>query len=141
MTLDLGFYAVVANAAVGAAVTLVITAASCGARPIRRRVPSGRCGGAAPRGAADRAALAVSEIFFRLDTLLVSAFRSYDEVGPVLARVPNRRADRHPARHRDDLGVSLLSSYLRDDAARAARTIDAAGDLFVAVGVPIAAAG
>jgi len=142
VTLDLGFYAVVGTAAAGAAVTLAITWALVrreahpvprAERPVWRRLLVA----ALPIGAA----LAVSEVFFRLDTLLVSAFRSYHEVG--LYSLSYRMVELIailPAIVMTSV-FPLLSRYLEESRERAARTIDAAGDLFVAVGVPIAAGG
>jgi len=142
VTLDLGFYAVVATAGAGAAVTLVVTAAivrreANPAPRAERAVWRSLLRAALPIGAA----LAVSEIFFRLDTLLVSAFRSYHEVGlySLSYRIVELIAIL-PAIVMTSV-FPLLSSYLQDDRRRAGRTIDAAGDLFVAVGVPIAAGG
>jgi O-antigen/teichoic acid export membrane protein len=142
VTLDGGFYAVVATAAVGAAMTLLVTWAI-----VRRE--------ADPRPRAERsvwrsllvtalpvgAALAVSEVYFRLDTLLVAAFRPYEEVG--LYSLSYRIVELIgilPAIVMTSL-FPLLSRYLKDSPERAARTVDAAGDLFVALGVPIAAGG
>lgn len=139
---DGGFYAVVATAAVGAAVTLAVTWAL-----VRRE--------ADPRPRAERpvwrsllltalpvgAALAVSEVYFRLDTLLISAFRDYDEVGLYgLAYRIVELIGILPAIVMTSV-FPLLSSYLQDSRERAERTVDAAGDLFVAIGVPIAAGG
>ena len=142
VALDLGFYAVVATAAAGAAVTLAVTWAI-----VRRE--------ASPRPRAERsvwrsllvaalpvgAALAVSEIYFRLDTLLISAFRPYDEVG--LYSLSYRIVELIgilPAIVMTSV-FPLLSRYLGESRELAARTVDAAGDLFVAIGVPVAAGG
>ena len=142
VVLDLGFYWVVGTAAVGAAVTLVITWSI-----VRREAnPSPRAERpvwrslivtALPVGAA----LAVSEIYFRLDTLLVSAFRDYDEVGlySLSYRIVELIAIL-PAIVMTSV-FPLLSSYLHENRERAERMVDAAGDLFVAIGVPIAAGG
>jgi O-antigen/teichoic acid export membrane protein len=142
VTLDLGFYAVVGTAAVGAAVTLAITWAivSREAHPApraERPVWRSLLVAALPVGAA----LAVSEVYFRLDTLLVSAFRDYDEVG--LYSLSYRIVELIgilPAIVMTSV-FPLLSRYLQDSRERAARTVDAAGDLFVAIGAPIAAGG
>jgi len=119
VTLDLGFYWVVATAAVGAAVTLAITWTI-----VRRE--------ANPRPRAERPVWR---------SLLVSAFRDYDEVG--LYSLSYRIVELIgilPAIVMTSV-FPLLSSYLNDSRERAARTVDAAGDLFVAIGVPIAAGG
>jgi O-antigen/teichoic acid export membrane protein len=142
VTLDLGFYPVVATAAAGALVTLVVTWAI-----VRRE--------ARPRPRAERevwrsllvmalpvgAALAVSEVYFRLDTLLVSVFRPYDEVG--LYSLSYRMVELIgilPAIVMTSV-FPLLARYLQESRELAARAVDAAGDLFVAVGAPIAAGG
>jgi len=142
VTLDAGFYAVVATAAVGALATLLVTWAI-----VFRE--------ARPRPRADRevwrrllvlalpvgAALAVSELYFRLDTLLVSVFRPYDEVG--LYALSYRMVELIgilPAIVMTSV-FPLLARYLQESRELAARTVDAAGDLFVAIGAPIAAGG
>jgi O-antigen/teichoic acid export membrane protein len=142
VSLDAGFYAVVGTAAVGAAMTLAVTwlLVRREAHPVpraERSVWRSLLVTALPIGAA----LAVSEVFFRLDTLLVSAFRSYHEVGlySLSYRIVELIAIL-PAIVMTSV-FPLLSSYLQDDRGRARRTVDAAGDLFVAVGIPIAAGG
>jgi len=142
VTLDAGFYAVVATAAVGALATLLVTWAI-----VFRE--------ARPRPRADRevwrrllvlalpvgAALAVSELYFRLDMLLVSVFRPYDEVG--LYALSYRIVELIgilPAIVMTSV-FPLLARYLQESRELAARTVDAAGDLFVAIGAPIAAGG
>jgi O-antigen/teichoic acid export membrane protein len=139
---DLGFYAVVGTAAVGAAVTLAVTWTivhrEASPRPrAERQVWRSLIVTALPVGAA----LAVSEVYFRLDTLLVSAFRDYDEVGlySLSYRIVELIAIL-PAIVMTSV-FPLLSRYLQERRDLAERTIDAAGDLFVAVGVPIAAGG
>ena len=139
---DAGFYAVVGTAAVGAAVTLAITwvLVRREAHPVpraERNVWRRLLVTALPVGAA----LAVSEVFFRLDTLLVSAFRSYHEVGlySLSYRIVELIAIL-PAIVMTSV-FPLLSRHLHESRDRAVRTIDAAGDLFVAVGAPIAAGG
>jgi O-antigen/teichoic acid export membrane protein len=139
---DAGFYAVVGTAAVGAAVTLAITWTFVRreAHPVpraERTVWRSLLVTALPIGAA----LAVSEVFFRLDTLLVSAFRSYHEVGlySLSYRIVELIAIL-PAIVMTSV-FPLLSRYIHESRELAIRTIDAAGDLFVAVGVPIAAGG
>ena len=61
----------------------------------------------------------------------------------VLARLPGRRAARRASRRRDDLRVPAAVALPRPAATASARrgTIDAAGDVFLAVGVPLAAGG
>ena len=142
VTLDAGFYAVVATAAVGALATLLVTWAIVfrEARPrprIDREVWRRLLVLALPVGAA----LAVSELYFRLDTLLVSVFRPYDEVG--LYALSYRMVELIgilPAIVMTSV-FPLLARYLQESRELAARTVDAAGDLFVAIGAPIAAGG
>ena len=142
VTLDGGFYSVVATAAVGALATLIVTWAIVfrEARPrprAEREVWRRLLVLALPVGAA----LAVSELYFRLDTLLVSLFRPYDEVG--LYALSYRMVELIgilPAIVMTSV-FPLLSRYLQESRELAARTVDAAGDLFVAIGAPIAAGG
>jgi len=142
--LDLGFYAVVATAAVGAAVALA--ASWILVRPLatpRLRAPRDTwrplLAAALPVGAA----LAVTEIYFRADTFIISLFRDYDEVGAysLAYRVIELLAVL-PAVLMTSV-FPLLSRYLGSggDRARASTTIDAVGDVFLAVSVPIAAGG
>lgn len=142
VTLDAGFYAVVATAAVGALATLLVTWAIVfrEARPrprAEREVWRRLLVLALPVGAA----LAVSELYFRLDTLLVSVFRPYDEVG--LYALSYRMVELIgilPAIVMTSV-FPLLARYLQESRELAARTVDAAGDVFVAIGAPIAAGG
>lgn len=142
--LDLGFYAVVASAAVGAAVALV--ASWILVRPFATPRLGARGDtwrpllmAALPVGAA----LAVTEIYFRADTFIISLFRDYDEVGAysLAYRVVELLAVL-PAVVMTSV-FPLLSRYLGagGDRARASTAIDAVGDLFLAVGVPLAAGG
>ena len=87
------------------------------------------------------AALAVTEVYFRADTLIVSLFRDYEEVGFYALGY----------RVVELLGVlpaivmtsvfPLMSRYLHENRDLARRTLDAAADLFVALGLPLAAGG
>ena len=97
--LDLGFYAVVATAGVGALVTLLVTWRL--SRPLVRVRPAvsrtvwrSLLVAALPVGAA----LAVSEVYYRADTLIVSLYRPYDEVGFYALGYRVDRAARHAAR-------------------------------------------
>jgi O-antigen/teichoic acid export membrane protein len=140
--LDLGFYAVVATAAVGAFVTLVVTWRL--SRPLVRIRPAASrpvwrslIRAALPVGAA----LAVTEVYFRADTLIVSLFEDYEEVGfYALAYRVVELLGILPAIVMTSV-FPLLSRYLRENRGLARRTLDATADLFVAVGVPLAAGG
>jgi O-antigen/teichoic acid export membrane protein len=139
---DLGFLAVVASTAVGAAVALAVTAALLrpllSVRPLADRerwrellVP------AIPLGLA----LAVNEIYFRADTFILSLFRPFEEVGhytlayrifELLAVLPAIVMTS---------AFPLLSRYVGEQRELAARVVDATADLFVALATPIAAGG
>ena len=141
---DLGFYAVVATAAVGAAVALA--ASWVLVRPLATPLLRARTDtwrplllAALPVGAA----LAVTEIYFRADTFIISLFRDYDEVGAysLAYRVMELLAVLPAV-----LMTSVFPLLSRDlgtggDRARAAVTIDAVGDVFIAIGLPLAAGG
>jgi O-antigen/teichoic acid export membrane protein len=83
--------------------------------------------------------LAVTEIYFRADTVIISLFRDFDEVGAyalayrifeLCALVPGvLLASVFP----------LLSRDLADDPARARTTLQAACDAFLVFGLPLAA--
>jgi O-antigen/teichoic acid export membrane protein len=140
--LDLGFYAVVATAGVGALVTLVVTWRL--SRPLLRVRPAASLPvwrsllqAAIPVGAA----LAVTEVYFRADTLIVSLFEDYEEVGfYALAYRVIELLGMLPAIVMTSV-FPLLSRYLRENRDLARRTLDATADLFVAFGVPLAAGG
>ena len=126
--LDLGFYAVVATAAVGALVPLARHAGGCRARSARApagraRVWRGLLVAALPVGAA----LAVTELYFRADTLIISLFR------------PSTRSACTRSRYRifELLAIlpaivmtsvfPLLSRYLAESRELAARTLRCGG--------------
>jgi O-antigen/teichoic acid export membrane protein len=140
--LDLGFYAVVATAGVGAFVTLVVTwrlsrplvrVRPAASRPVWRSLLRA----AIPVGAA----LAVTEVYFRADTLIVSLFEDYEEVGfYALAYRVIELLGMLPAIVMTSV-FPLLSRYIRENRELARRTLDASADLFAALGVPLAAGG
>lgn len=140
--LDLGFYAVVATGAVGAAVALAITSRLV--RPfarIRPRAQPDVWRSLIVRAAPVGAALAVTEVYFRADTVIVSVFRSYGEVG--LYALGYRLIELLgllPAVVMTSV-FPLLSRHLSDGGALAGRIVDATADLFVAIGTPIVAGG
>lgn len=140
--LDFGFYAVVATGAVGALVTLVATwwmvRPFVRVRPAaNRRLWRSLLAAALPVGAA----LAVTEVYFRADTLIVSLLRPYDEVGYYsLGYRVIELLGLLPAIVMISV-FPLLSRYLVESRALAGRTIDATADVFVALGAPLAAGG
>jgi O-antigen/teichoic acid export membrane protein len=139
---DWGFYAVVASAAVGAAVTLALTsrlvrpfaAIRFAAEPAvwRSLVVS-----ALPLGIA----LALNEIYFRADTLIISLYKSNRQVGfYALAWRVYELVALFPAVIMTSV-FPLLSRYVEENEARARRLLQAASDVFWAVGLPLAAGG
>jgi O-antigen/teichoic acid export membrane protein len=139
---DLGFLAVVASTAVGAAVALAVTVVLL--RPLLRVRPlSDRerwrelLVPAIPIGLA----LAVNEIYFRADTIILSLFRPFEEVGLyTLAYRVFELLALLPAIVMTSV-FPLLSRYLPDQRDLAARVLDATADVFVALAAPIAAGG
>jgi len=140
--LDLGFYAVVGTAAVGAAITLCVTWALA-RRLVRIRPLATRAVWrtliltSLPVGAT----LAVNEIYFRADTFIISLYRDYDQVGAYsLAFRIIELLGIFPAIVMTSI-FPLLSRYIADNRALAGRTLDAAAAVFAAVGAPLAAGG
>jgi O-antigen/teichoic acid export membrane protein len=87
------------------------------------------------------AALAVTEVYYRADTLIVSLYRPYDEVGfYALGYRVVELLGMLPAIVMTSV-FPLLSRYLQESRELARSTIDAAADLFVAFGLPLAAGG
>lgn len=140
--LDLGFYAVLGAAAVGALVALAIT------WRFARRVTTVRfradpavirelVRASLPLGLA----LALNEIYFRVDTLIISLSRSIEEVGLyALAYRVLELAAAFPAVFLASV-FPVLSRYVADGDQRVRPTVQAASDVFVLVGVPLAAGG
>jgi O-antigen/teichoic acid export membrane protein len=139
---DLGFAAVVASTAVGAAVTLALTA-----RFVRRVIR--------PRLAADRTVwrelavaalplgltLAVAEIYFRADTFILALSRPPAEVGQYsLAYRLYELLALFPALVMASV-YPLLSRQFTDSRAAAERTLHATGRAFFTFGIPLAAGG
>lgn len=140
--LDLGFYAVMGAAAGGALVTLVITySLSRGLVRVRflsdRRLWKPLLSASLPLGLA----LAINELYFRADTLVISLFRPYEDVG--LYTLAYRILEFTLA-----LGTVFLTSVFPVLSSRVVRggpavgrTIQSAFDFFVIVAVPLAAGG
>jgi O-antigen/teichoic acid export membrane protein len=139
---DLGFLAVVATTAVGAAVALAVSVglvrgmAAVGPRT-DRQVWRELVVAGVPIGVT----LAVNEVYFRADTFILSLFRPFEEVGlyTFAYRVYELLA-LFPAIVMTSI-FPLLSRFVVERRDAAARVVDAAADVFVAVGVPIAAGG
>ena len=140
--LDLGFYAVMGAAAGGAACTLAITwVLMRGIAAVRFRanravwLPLLRA--SVPLGLA----LAINEIYFRADTLIISLYEPYAEVG--LYTLAFRILEFTLALGTIFLTTvfPLLSEAVTRDEPRALRIIQASTDLFVIVGAPLIAGG
>jgi O-antigen/teichoic acid export membrane protein len=140
--LDLGFYAVVGAAGVGAAVTLALTSWLARSwlpeRPRAERATMRRLlAGAAPLGAA----LALNEAYFRADALIISLSRPFEELGlyALAWRVGELTATLPAA-----LLVSvfpLLARYVATADPRTAAALRTAGDALIYVAVAIAVGG
>jgi O-antigen/teichoic acid export membrane protein len=140
--LDLGFYAVMGAAAGGAAAALAVTWLSM--RDLTRLSFRAQRAMWRPLLVASLPlglALAINEIYFRADTLIISLYEPYDEVG--LYTLAYRLLEFTLA-----LGTILLitlfpvlSEAVARDEPRALRTIQASTDLFVILGAPLVAGG
>ena len=135
---DLGFEAVVASTAVGAAAALAVTLRFARARPAADRAVWRELAVAAiPLGLT----LAVAEIYFRADTFILALSRPAAEVGhyafayrlyELLALLPAMvMASVYP----------ILSRQLAADRAAAAQTLAATARAFFTLGIPLAAGG
>jgi O-antigen/teichoic acid export membrane protein len=140
--LDLGFYAVMGAAAGGAAATLAVTWLTT------RRLATLRFRAqpalwrpllvvSLPLGLA----LAINEIYFRADTVIISLYEPYAEVG--LYTLAYRILEFTLALGTIFLTTvfPLLSEAVSHDEPRALRTIQASTDLFVILGAPLVAGG
>ena len=139
---DWGFYAVVASAAVGAAVVLVLTALFV--RPLATIRPAAEPAvwrmlivAALPLGLA----LTLNEIYMRADTLIISLYRPDRAVGLyALAWRIYELVALFPVVIMTSV-FPLLSRYVETDEGRARRLLQAASDVFWSVGLPLAAGG
>ena len=140
--LDLGFLAVMGTAAAGALatalVTMLLTRRVVALRPrsepaVWRRLLVM----ALPLGLA----LAVNELYFRADTLIISLYEPYDQVG--LYTLAFRMLELTLVFGTVFLTTTfpLLSQAVADDEPRARRTIQLSTDLFVALGAPMVIGG
>ena len=140
--LDLGFYAVMLAAGAGSLVVLLVTWALT--RPV-----------AAVRFHADRAvwrlllvaslplglALAINELYFRADTLIISLFEPFEQVGPYT--LAYRMLEFALALGSIFLTTvfPLLSEAVAHDEPRALRLIQSSTDALVLLGAPLVAGG
>ena len=140
--LDLGFYAVMGAAAAGALATAITTMLLT--RPLARvrfraepAVWRGLLRTALPLGLA----LAVNELYFRADTLIISLYEPYEQVG--LYTLAYRMLELTLVFGTVFLTTTfpLLSQAVANDEARARRTIQLSTDVFVVLGAPLVAGG
>jgi O-antigen/teichoic acid export membrane protein len=138
---DLGFLAVVASTAVGAAVALALTIALVRSLArVRPRAERAVWRELLVAGIPIGVTLAVNEVYFRADTFILSIFQPFAEVGHyTLAFRIFELLALFPAIVMTSV-FPLLSRFIATRRASAARVIDAAADLFLAVGVPLGAA-
>jgi O-antigen/teichoic acid export membrane protein len=142
VALDLGFFAVIGTAAAGAlataAVTMLLTRPLVRLRPLSEAVVWRRLlVMALPLGLA----LAVNELYFRADTLIISLYEPYDQVG--LYTLAYRMLELTLVFGTVFLTTTfpLLSRAVASDEPRARRTIQLSTELFVALGAPLVAGG
>jgi O-antigen/teichoic acid export membrane protein len=140
--LDLGFYAVMGAAAAGALATAVTTMLLT--RPLARirfraqpAVWRGLLRAALPLGVA----LAVNELYFRADTLIISLYEPYEQVG--LYTLAYRMLELTLVFGTVFLTTTfpLLSQAVASDEPRARRTIQLSTELLVILGAPLVAGG
>jgi O-antigen/teichoic acid export membrane protein len=141
-TLDLGFYAVMGAAACGALGTLVVTwLATRHLAAVRFRIDPtvwrGLLAAAIPLGVA----LAINALYFRADTLIISLYEPYGQVG--LYTLAYRILELALVVGTIFLNSTfpVLSAAVGRDEARARRTLQASTDLFVILGAPLIAGG
>ena len=140
--LDLGFYAVMGAAAGGAAATLVVTwLLSHRITKIRFRADLAVWRPLLLASVPLGLALAINEIYFRADTLIISLYQPYDEVG--LYTLAYRILEFTLM-----LGTILLttvfpvlSDAVERDPPRALRTIQTSTDVFVILALPLVVGG
>jgi len=140
--LDLGFYAVMGAAAGGAAATLVVTwALTRRLTRIRLRTERVVWGPLLVASLPLGLALAINELYFRVDTLIVSLYKPYADVGHYT--LAYRILEFALAFGTIFLTTvfPLLSEAVARDEARARRTIQMSVDAFVILGAPLVAGG
>jgi len=142
VALDLGFLAVMGTAAAGALATALVTMwLTRRVAPVRPRteprVWRRLLVMALPLGVA----LAVNEVYFRADTLIISLYEPYEQVG--LYTLAYRMLELTLVFGTVFLTTTfpLLSQAVARDEPRARRTIQLSTDLFVALGAPLVAGG
>jgi O-antigen/teichoic acid export membrane protein len=140
--LDLGLYALVATASVGAATSLALSSSfATRFTRLRPRVERGVWRELLGASAVLGLALAINEVYFRADTIIISLYRSYREVG--LYSFSYRVLDLVIAVPGVFLAsvFPVISRHVAAEQGRLPGVIQLASDAFVIVGVPLAAGG
>ncbi len=140
--LDLGFYAVIGAAAVGMFASLVVTyALSRSIVSIRPLADVAVWRALLTAGVPLGIALAINQLYFRADTLIISLFLPVSEVG--LYSLAYRILELTVALGTVFLATTfpLISRYVQDSDPRLNGAIQSSWNLFVVIGVPLAAGG
>ena len=142
VALDLGFYPVLGAAAGGAAVTLIVTwrltRPLARVRPLRdRAIWRSLLLTAIPLGLA----LAINAVYFRADTLIISLYKPYEDVG--LYTLAYRVLELALVIGTVFLNTTfpVLSEAVARDMPRALRTIQGSAEVCVVLGAPLVAGG
>jgi len=140
--LDLGFYAAVGAGGVGAAVTLLVTwRLTRPLAPIAFRAATGTwrslIGASLPVGLA----LALNEIYVRADTIIISAYRDFDEVGAYALAYRILEVTSLAGTAFLTSVFPLMSRQAGADVAGLRRTLQTAWDAFLMLGTPLAICG
>jgi O-antigen/teichoic acid export membrane protein len=140
--LDLGFYPVLGAAAGGALATLAVTwSLTRGLAQVRPRVDPAvwraLLKAAVPLGLA----LAINALYFRADTLIISLYEPYDQVG--LYTLAYRVLELALVVGTVFLNSTfpILSEAVANDPARARRAIESSAEVCVVLGAPLVAGG
>jgi O-antigen/teichoic acid export membrane protein len=142
VALDLGFYAVLGAAAGGALATLAVTwLVTRGLARVRPRADIAVWGALLKAAVPLGLALAVNAIYFRADTLIISLYEPYDQVG--LYTLAYRVLELALVVGTVFLNTTfpILSEAVARDEARARRTIEASLDVCIVLGAPLVAGG
>lgn len=140
--LNLGFYAVVTTAVIGALATLLVTYAFARRMTKIRFLTDKKVWkklfiSSIPLGIA----LALNQIYFRADTFLLSLFRSYQEVGLyALAFKILEIVLTFPGFFMNSV-FPLLSKYIAEKDKRVKTTIQKSADFFLILGLPVMVGG
>ena len=141
--LDLGFYAVIGAAAGGALAPLVVVwlahppaGGGCASWPIRRSGAACSSSGL-PLGLA----LAINAVYFRADTLIISLYEPFGQVGLYTLAYRILEVTLVLGTVFLNTGFPVLSEAVAHDEAARRRAIQSSSDLLVILGVPLVAGG